>query len=154
MTGKRILMVVIPLICIIGEVKADYNYDPFRRESLNGYSETLFSKETSNIRKSQGKNENVPFFFDSENTFSDFQLDKDIHPFIGGHGINSDSSEEDIREYSGEGNEGGGSLEGNPMGLGVGELPLSDGLSILLSLTCLYILWMFLVRHFRRFNFG
>jgi hypothetical protein len=49
-----------------------------------------------------------------------------------------------------DGDEDGNGMDGNPSGPGVGEdLPISDGLSILLFLVCLYILWKPVVRYFR-----
>ena len=124
MTRKRILIVFISLICIIGEVKADYNYEP------------------------------IPF--ETGNTFSDFQRNRGLYPFIEGYDIEFDSSEERMNDIYGEDEDEDedDDLSGKPSGLGVGELPLSDGLSILLSLACLYILWNPLVRFFRRFYPG
>jgi hypothetical protein len=149
MIGKRILMVFIPLICIIGGVRANYNYELIRIESPDSYSEIPFSDETV-IRKYLKMNENLPISFKSENTYSDFQQ-YDPHLLMGSGGMNGDPDGGGMGEYDDSGESEGG-IGGNPAGPGVGELPLSDGLLVLLFLACLYILWKPLGKHFRRYG--
>ena len=115
---KRILMVFLPLICMIGGVTANCNYEPIRKQSLNSYSRVSFSNEVVASHKYLKKNEN--------NSFS-----------LGSRNIDSDRSSL-MRS---------GSIDGDPLGPGVGEsVAILDGLLILLFLACLYILWKPLVR--------
>ena len=143
MVGKRIVMVFIPLICMIGGMKANNNNKLVQRKSLNSYSETFLSDRAVIYHRYLEKNRSDSFSFGTGNTHFDspFQTDSDESSLMGG-GMDGDPSGGGMGEIPDGGGDG---LGGDPSGPGVGEgeATVRDGLLILLSFACLYVFWRY-----------
>ena len=142
--GKKILMVFITFICIIGVIKADYNYHTPIQGGFysNTYFESPFSNGTTTSQDGYfEKKKNESFFSEPRNIYSNFKNNNDFPPLMSSNGMGGDPTGGGVGETPDD--EDGDGLGGDPSGPGVGEdVPISDGLLILLILVCLYIFYI------------